>query len=1102
MRTLKKTLSLVLVVAMVLGLCVVGASAKDAVENFTDDYQKVGAAYQEAMGVLVGVGIIDGMTETALEPQGTYTREQAAKIIAYMLLGKSKADSLKCTVAPFDDVAASRWSAGYIAFCVEQGIIDGMTATTYEPTGTLTGFQWAKMLLCAIGFGVKGEFTGSSWSVNTALVAHKVNLFAGDLDGADHTALRREQAALYAFNALKTAKVAYSPNVTSYVFGIQGYTTVNNIGTSLATDVFGLSKATGIVVDVEGMGAGYTVLSKDYNYKNATDKIKADNDIDMMYHAARIWYTTSGGVKTSVYTYDLAKTTTYKCQEITAGSKAADTAKATKNLTIGTGTDYEAYLIDNSAISAGSAYVTLKALYGSMGYVDAAKKTTSVVSGTTYTAPTANVRTDVSNIKYGAPVIAIYTTSTTETTTASTHGLYIYPVTSTTGVVKGYTQDAGKVVTVTLSDGTVLKRSVLANESGDREYYTVGNTYTFVLDSHGHVMYATKDYARTLWAYTGEWRATGNYGDINTDQGREYRFINVTTGEFAFYPVRFVDRNDDAYTDFGDFYVPRYGMYFDISATAGSDGRYVAELITADDNTYASGYVVVNQAEFKLGQNSEWYYDAKAQGGAKLFFNGETVTFLVATGTGANMKVNSYTGIAGLKEAYAVASNGMLKLTNAAFTVTKTQTDHWNASTIFVMAANLSTMSNYVFIPSDISSGGWKEVSGDVSNYFVTYGGAYLEGTEISVTFDASDINTIFTGGKLVRGFYTIEVEYDRNGNPVYDLTQKLDNAWNELCYYQNVSFADTMVNGTWLFYGDYKTFTATETGTKIVDLTSHGIASITDLFRYVKAHGENSVDIAFTVDPNTKTVDYVYVTNAGWDAQYNISLSAEMQAAGWRFLKGSDPTAANALSTSIALNDDAAWAASKAGKTPVTLYNSRFAKNDTTYTFTLGYHESNDKAEDVATTSVMNNGVVTAELKLLPLNNDNAKTWNYVVDELNNKEAIEFTIGSNDEGFDYNSIYEVESVKVPTGYTSTTAAGKFTFGVPVQVTLISKLNVEQNYITFTFENQFKDEADIKVTVPVTKGSDYQRITFTVYPMCSGTYELVSANYSIAPAAN
>ena len=61
------------------------------------------------------------------------------------------------------------------------------------------------------------------------------------------------------------------------------------------------------------------------------------------------------------------------------------------------------------------------------------------------------------------------------------------------------------------------------------------SVYTFVLDSHGHVMYATNDHSRTLWVYTGEWRATGNYGDINTDQGKEYRFINVTSGEVAFY---------------------------------------------------------------------------------------------------------------------------------------------------------------------------------------------------------------------------------------------------------------------------------------------------------------------------------------------------------------------------------------------------------------------------------------------------------------------------------------------------------------------------------------------------------------------------------------
>ena len=879
MRTLKKTLSLVLVVAMVLGLCVVGASAKDAVENFTDDYQKVGAAYQEAMGVLVGVGIIDGMTETALEPQGTYTREQAAKIIAYMLLGKSKADSLKCTVAPFDDVAASRWSAGYIAFCVEQGIIDGMTATTYEPTGTLTGFQWAKMLLCAIGFGVKGEFTGSSWSVNTALVAHKVNLFAGDLDGADHTALRREQAALYAFNALNTAKVAYSPNVTSYVYGIQGYTTVNNIGSTLAKDVYDLKYAQGIIVDVEGNGAGYTVVSKDYSTANVTNKIKADNDIDMMYHAARVWYT---GTNTGVYTYDLAKTTTYKCQEIATGDKAATAAKAKTGLTVGTGTDYEAYLVDNSAIGAGSAYVTFKAMYGGMGYVDAAKKTTSVGTPnvTTYTVPSANVRTDVSNIKYQAPVVFFYTTSTTE---ANAHGLYIYPATSTVGTIKTITQEGGKIVSVTLADGTVLKVSNIRLED-KVERFVIGNVYTFVLDSHGHIMYATTDYARTLWAYTGEFKRTGNYGDINTDQGVEFRFYNVSTGEEKFFPVDFYDGgvkfSDEKYDNLMTWpNNAKYGMYFDISATAGANGKYVAELVTAADNTYASGYVV-GDATFKLGSNGEWVSDFDAGvPGSRVFFNGETVTFLVATGTGANMKVNTYTGIAALKEAYAVASNGMLKLTNAAFTVSQTSTNHNNASVIFVMAANLSSMSNYVFIPKDVMANEWTEISGGPDGYYqIVYGNAaYLEGSPVSIIFQEDNL----INGKLTRGFYTMEVTYDRNGNPHYTLTEKLPNG-GELCFYESVSFTDTGVNGTWKF----NNYSAVEGTTKVVDLTGNGIDSIQKLWNHYSWY--RNLEFAFTVNPNTKIVDYVYVTNPGFQFTTTVSLSDALVKAGWTFKDGS----------------------------------------------------------------------------------------------------------------------------------------------------------------------------------------------------------------------
>ena len=1050
MRTLKKTLSLVLVVAMVLGLCVVGASAKDAVENFTDDYQKVGAAYQEAMGVMVGVGIIDGMTETALEPQGTYTREQAAKIIAYMLLGKSKADSLKCTVAPFDDVAASRWSAGYIAFCVEQGIIDGMTATTYEPTGTLTGFQWAKMLLCAIGFGVKGEFTGSSWSVNTALVAHKVNLFAGDLDGADHTALRREQAALYAFNALNTQKVAYSPNVTSYVFGISGYTTVNGIGSTLAKDVYDLKCATGIVVDVEGNGAGYTVVSKDYSTANVTNKIKADNDIDMMYHAARVWYT---GTNTGVYTYDLAKTTTYKCQEIATGTKAATAAKAKTGLTVGTGTDYEAYLVDNSAIGAGSAYVTFKAMYGGMGYVDAAKKTTSVGTPnvTTYTVPSANVRTDVSNIKYQAPVVFFYTTSTTE---ANAHGLYIYPATSTVGTIKTITQEGGKIVSVTLADGTVLKVSNIRLED-KVERFVIGNVYTFVLDSHGHIMYATTDYARTLWAYTGEFKRTGNYGDINTDQGVEFRFYNVSTGEEKFFPVDFyeggVKFSDDKYENLMTWpNNAKYGMYFDISATAGANGKYVAELVTAADNTYASGYVV-GDATFKLGSNGEWVSDFDAGvPGSRVFFNGETVTFLVATGTGANMKGNTYTGIAALKEAYAVASNGMLKLTNAAFTVSQTSTNHNNASVIFVMAANLSSMSNYVFIPKDVMANEWTEISGGPDGYYqIVYGNAaYLEGSPVSIIFQEDNL----INGKLTRGFYTMEVTYDRNGNPHYTLTEKLPNG-GELCFYESVSFTDTGVNGTWKF----NNYSAVEGTTKVVDLTGNGIDSIQKLWNHYSWY--RNLEFAFTVNPNTKIVDYVYVTNPGFQFTTTVSLSDALVKAGWTFKDGS---------TVLKYYDD------DVVPSTYTIVNKNAKAGATAYTNYITVTDSLNSNAGIASAQGQADGsiVITYTPSKATINDRD------VVVKFDGLKATNISFAS--------SVTDVAVAADTTNYV---------FGAPLTVRLTFTTDDYSvgRQLDLVFSNSNGTQYNVTArTAVIASGNDNFYIDVVVYPVVNGTYTLTS----------
>ena len=268
MRTLKKSLALVLALVMVLGLGVVGASADDVYDSFTDT-DEVGAAYVEAVGVLTGLGVVEGMSDTTpvISPQSTYTRAQAAKIIAVLLLGNEGAEALKCVEAPFDDVQPNQWFAGYVAYCAEKGIIDGMTATTFEPDGTLTGYQWAKMLLAAVGFGKNGEFVGGTWSLNTATVGTQSGLFTGDLDAADHTPIRREQAMLFAFNALtKLRQVTYSANSNNYVYGIKGYFFADNTGLTLGQSTFNLNSVEGVITDNEGMGASATDIAV-YNRK-------------------------------------------------------------------------------------------------------------------------------------------------------------------------------------------------------------------------------------------------------------------------------------------------------------------------------------------------------------------------------------------------------------------------------------------------------------------------------------------------------------------------------------------------------------------------------------------------------------------------------------------------------------------------------------------------------------------------------------------------------------------------------------------------------------------------------------------------------------------
>ena len=727
MRTLKKTLSLVLVVAMVLGLCVVGASATNKVDGY-EDAGKIGAAYTEAVGVMTGLGIVDGVTDTELRPENTYQRDQAAKIIAYMLLGKNKADSLSCTVAPFEDVPANHWAAGYIAFCKEQGIIDGVTETTFKPTGTLTGFQWAKMLLCAVGFGVNGEFEGDSWSLNTAKVAHTVDLFAGDLAGADHVALQRQQAMLYAFNALTNVDVVvWSEALGDYIEWYSGFVGGRFTYTgTLGENVWKLDSVTGIIVDNEALNAPATVVNAkaEYNaYAPNTVSVKANTGLDMMYHAARIWYVAGTKANTGVFVYDLAKVETTNCPTTLPAKDVYNIGKEVANSVA-----YQYDKVDNSAIDAGTANVVLYYKWAKLG-ARVEVKSTTVIDGVTVA--NSAIKTDISAINKDDPIIYLKGKSTT----TDNAGWHVYAPSATSGTVKSLS-DKG---VITLADGTTLSPSNIVGAGRAEALARIERiltgvihdapTYYFTLDTHGHYITMTEDPYRTVALYTGSWKLTSSHDAWSTSVQYAAQFVDVKTGAVKVVPVRNTWVADNASL--------QHKGYFDITDELFGDATYAPHAVNESDNYYGGSYAIVDNTISIVGDSSYTFSAADTANRIDVAvpstfgysvdgvrFNDETVTFIIVNGTGDTLTVDTYTGVAGLIEGYAKKTGlpiTSVTLRNMALVVNDEAAGNKSASVIFAYDAATAT-GGVVFFPTDVEK--WSLVT----DSYYQYDFAYLNG--------------------------------------------------------------------------------------------------------------------------------------------------------------------------------------------------------------------------------------------------------------------------------------------------------------------------------------------------------------------------------------
>lgn len=198
------------------------------------DQSGIGAAYAQAVERMTEQGVLQGYDDGGFHPADTLTREQGAKIITYLLLGAKDAQALTCDAAPYTDVAASRWSAPCIAWCTERHILDGYGGGLFGPADTLTGQQFAKMLLCACGLG--DGYVGADWAAKVSAAANGFGLFTSDAAMDSAQPLQRQQAALMAVNAQNAAgRGLETPEVEVTPSG-DGWTVTDSSGDILLPD--------------------------------------------------------------------------------------------------------------------------------------------------------------------------------------------------------------------------------------------------------------------------------------------------------------------------------------------------------------------------------------------------------------------------------------------------------------------------------------------------------------------------------------------------------------------------------------------------------------------------------------------------------------------------------------------------------------------------------------------------------------------------------------------------------------------------------------------------------------------------------------------------
>ena len=216
MRNLKRALSLALASVMLLGMMVVGSSAK-GLDDFSDNAEIVN---KDAVAVTSAIGMFEGYEDGSFGPENVVTRAEMAVIICTMLYGAGVNVNQFAETNVFTDVPA--WAEGYVNLCSSLGIVAGVGEGKFDPNATVTTAQAVLMLCRALGYFQSAADFGSDWMLAATAKGTALGLY-GDLKLTANAGLTRDNVAELVFNALtKAVPVQYNELLGVYYNENQG----------------------------------------------------------------------------------------------------------------------------------------------------------------------------------------------------------------------------------------------------------------------------------------------------------------------------------------------------------------------------------------------------------------------------------------------------------------------------------------------------------------------------------------------------------------------------------------------------------------------------------------------------------------------------------------------------------------------------------------------------------------------------------------------------------------------------------------------------------------------------------------------------------------